>query len=143
MKADVLMSPAEIEAFLDEVFPQMQGGKRRFSVEEVAPQRARIRLFYNDKMLRPGGTISGPAMMSLADIAAYVVILAHVGRKALAVTTNLNISFLRRPEQKDLIAEAELIKLGQRLAVTDIRIRSDGAEALVAHATCTYSIPPE
>ena len=81
-------------------------------------------------------------MMGLADFAMYVAVLASFGAVPLAVTTNLNINFLRRPAQRDLIGEARLIKLGKRLAVGDVAIHSDGEDDMVAHATLTYSIPP-
>ncbi len=80
-------------------------------------------------------------MMELADFAMYVALLGSIGWLPLAVTTNLNINFLRKPAQRDLLAEVRLVKLGKRLAVGDIGIKSDGAEDLVAHATGTYSIP--
>ena len=96
----------------------------------------------SSKDLRPGGTVSGPTMFTLADCASYLVILAHIGKVALAVTTNLNINFLNKPAETDLIARAKLLKLGKRLAVCDIELRSRGEEKLVAHATATYSIPP-
>jgi uncharacterized protein (TIGR00369 family) len=92
--------------------------------------------------LRPGGTISGPTMMGLTDFAMYVAILASIGPVPLAVTTNLNINFLRKPTQKDLIADTKLIKLGKRLAVGEVQIYSEGEDEMVAHATATYSIPP-
>jgi uncharacterized protein (TIGR00369 family) len=101
-----------------------------------------VRRAFNDKFLRPGGTISGPTMMGLTDFAMYVAILASIGPVPLAVTTNLNINFLRKPAPRDLIAEARLIKLGKRLAVGEVSIRQDGEEDLVSHATATYSIPP-
>lgn len=142
VKNELRMTREEIEAFLDVEFPQARGAKPWFVVEEVTPMRARVRVFYHEKQLRPGGTISGPTMMALADIAAYVVVLAHAGPKALAVTTSLNINFLRKPTRRDLIADAELVKLGQRLAVTDVRLRSDGTDEPVAQAAVTYSIPP-
>ena len=90
----------------------------------------------------PGGTISGPTMMGLTDFAMYVAILASIGPVPLAVTTNLNINFLRKPAPRDLIAEARLIKLGKRLAVGEVEIYCDGEDEMVAHATATYSIPP-
>ena len=138
-----VMSIDELSRFLDEAFPQMQGGERLTRIEAIEPMVARVRLIYSERNLRPGGTLSGPSMMALADHAMYAVILAHIGPVALAVTTNLNINFLRKPGQADLIAEARLLKLGRRLAVGEVGIRSEGAEDLVAHVTCTYSIPPD
>ncbi len=112
-------------------------------MREIVFGSVRIRRKVSDANLRPGGTISGPTMMAMADHAMYAVILAHIGPVALAVTTNLNINFLRKPEPVDLIAEARLLKLGKRLAVGEVSIFSDGFEDdAVAHVTCTYSIPP-
>src|SRR4029079_4808194 len=91
--------------------------------------------------IRPGGTISGPTMMELADFAMYVAVFSAVGPQPLAVTTNLNINFLRKPGKGDLIAEARLLKVGKRLAVGEVTIYSEGASEPVAHVTSTYSIP--
>jgi uncharacterized protein (TIGR00369 family) len=111
-------------------------------IEDAWHGGCRIRRTFNEKSLRPGGTISGPTMMALTDFAMYVAILASVGPVPLAVTTNLNINFLRKPSQRDLIAETRLIKLGKRLAVGEVQIYCDGEDEMVAHATSTYSIPP-
>ena len=135
------MTAEELGAFLDQQFPQMNDWGRRFIVEAVGERTARLRMTFNDRMLRPGGTISGPAMFALADVAMYAVVLAHVGPRHLAVTTNLNINFLRKPMPGDMIADATLLKLGKRLAVGDIGLRSAGDKHLVAHATATYAIP--
>lgn len=91
---------------------------------------------------RPGGTLSGPTMMALADNCAWLIILAHIGPVLLAVTTSLHIDFLRKPELTDLVARARLIKLGRRLAVVDVELFSTGSSELVAKAQVTYSIPP-
>ncbi len=91
---------------------------------------------------RPGGTVSGPTMMAVADNAAWLVILAHIGPVLLAVTTSLHIDFLRKPGFTDLLATARLIKLGKRLAVVDVELTSRGSSDLVAKAQVTYSIPP-
>ncbi len=136
-----IMTVAELEAFLDREFPQIHFGGRTYHVEEVGPLYARLRMDYHERHIRPGGTISGPAMMSLADLGLYVVILAHIGPVALAVTTNLAFNFLRKPEQRGLVADCRLLKLGKRLAVGEVGIRSEGETELVCHATGTYSIP--
>ena len=94
-----------------------------------------------EEHLRPGGTISGPTMMELADFAMYVAVFSAIGPQPLAVTTNLNINFLRKPKQADLIADAQLMKVGKRLAVGEVTICSEGTEEPVAHVTSTYSIP--
>jgi uncharacterized protein (TIGR00369 family) len=134
-----ILSVDDVSAFLRREFPQING---HFAVEEVGPMRARMRLIFHDRHLRPGGTISGPAMFGLADVALYVAILANIGEVALAVTTNLNINFLRRPDPVDLIGEARLMKLGKRLAVGEVAISAVGSGDPVAHAVGTYSIPP-
>ena len=102
---------------------------------------ATVRLNYHPDHLRPGGTISGPSMFALCDLALYVAILHEIGRVELAVTTNVSINFLRRPEPKDLIGRAKLMKLGKRLAVGEVALYSPGEAEMVAHATGTYSIP--
>jgi len=135
------MSVSELEAFLDKVFPQIHYGGRTYFIEEVGPLTARMRCDYHERHLRPGGTISGPTMMALADLALYVAILAQIGPVELAVTTSLNYNFLRKPGQSALIAEARLLKLGKRLAVGEVLLTSQGESDLVCHATGTYSIP--
>lgn len=140
MAAPVL-SVKELERLLAAEFPEMFNAQGGFVIEEARHGGCRVRQAYQPNSLRPGGTISGATMMGLADFAMYVAVLASVGWVPLAVTTNLNINFLRKPAPRDLIAEAKLFKLGKRLAVGDIAIRSEGADDLVAHATSTYSIP--
>lgn len=137
------MSASEIEELLDRTFPQIHHGGRTYFVEEVGPLHARMRCDYHERHLRPGGTISGPTMMALADLALYVAILAQIGPVGLAVTTNLAFNFLRKPGQAALIAEARLLKLGKRLAVGEVSLFSQGQSEIVCHATGTYSIPPE
>jgi len=92
--------------------------------------------------LRPGGTVSGPTLMELADAAMYAAILGQIGKVALAVTTNLNMSFYRKPEPGTLRAEARILKLGQRLVVGDVLLFSNDSTESVAHASVTYSVPP-
>jgi uncharacterized protein (TIGR00369 family) len=137
-----VMSAAEVTEFLDREFPQLLSGHGRFRIEDVGPMSARVRLVYDERHLRPGGTLSGPSMFGLCDVSLYIAILAQIGPVALAVTTNLNINFLRRPAPRDLVAECRLLKLGKRLAVGEVTIFSDGEEEPVAHVTGTYSIPP-
>ena len=136
-----VMSAPEVSAYLDEVFPQIKANGDSISVVDVSHGTALVRLDADERHIRPGGTISGPTLFMLADLAAYAVILAHIGRVALAVTTNLNINFLMKPEPGPLDATATILKLGKRLVVTDISIR-DLRGDLVAQATATYSIPP-
>ena len=133
------MTAAELDAFLHRAFPQVD--QHRFRVEEVRERFARIRMPFHDGHLRPGGTVSGPSLMSLADTAMYVAILAMIGEVPLAVTTNLNINFMRKPGPADVLADARVLKLGKRLAVGDVALYSEGDPEMVAHATLTYSIP--
>ena len=135
------MTRDELTAFLDREFPQIHVGGRTYFLDEIGPLSARMRMEYHERHLRPGGTISGPAMMALADLALYAAILAHIGPVALAVTTSLNFNFLRKPEPRALIADCRLLKLGKRLAVGDVSIYSEGSSDVVCHATGTYSIP--
>lgn len=135
------MTVDELERFLAAEFPQVFHAQSGLTIEEVWHGGARVRQKYQAHSIRPGGTISGPTMMALADFAMYVGLLASIGPVPLAVTTNLNINFLRKPSACDLVAECRLLKLGQRLAVGEVTIRSDGQEDPVAHVTSTYSIP--
>jgi uncharacterized protein (TIGR00369 family) len=137
---DIKINAEEMAAFLDEVFPQVKG---MFSIDRLDADLLVMRLHADDRHLRPGGTVSGPAMFSLADVAAYVATMAFVGKEALAVTTHCSIDFMRKPESgKDLLAEARVLKLGRTLSVTDVLLFSEGSDQPVAHASLTYSIPP-
>jgi uncharacterized protein (TIGR00369 family) len=137
----VVMTIPELERLLGEEFPQAFHPGSGLSIEALWEGGCRIRQAFREGSLRPGGTISGPTMMALADVAMYVALLAAIGPVPLAVTINLNINFLRKPGTCDLIAECHLLKLGKRLAVGEVIIRSDGTDAPVAHVTSTYSIP--
>lgn len=137
-----VMDASQVEVFLDSVFPERNAHGARFTIDEITADGARVRLHYDPRQLRPGGTISGPAMMTLTDLCMYAAILGHLGEVALAVTTSLNINFLRRPEPGDLLAEGKLLKLGKRLAVGEVAIASENGGDLVSHATATYSLPP-
>jgi uncharacterized protein (TIGR00369 family) len=140
--SEPVLTVAEIEKLLDEVFPQLHHGGRTIMVEAVAPMTARLRLIAHERHLRPGGTVSGPAMFTLADVGIWVAIFSHMGQEALAaVTTNLNINFLRKPPHGDVIVECRLLKLGKRLAVGEATLFAAGADEPVAHAVGTYSIP--
>jgi uncharacterized protein (TIGR00369 family) len=137
---DVRMDREALQAFLAEAFPQVAAD---FTVEEVRPMAVRMRLHVGEKNLRPGGTVSGPAMFSLADVAVYLAILAMIGPEALAVTTNCSIDFMRKPAaDRDILSEARLLKLGRALAVGDVLLWSEGQPDPVARASLTYSIPP-
>lgn len=136
------MTVAELEVFLEREFPQMLVGGKSYFIESAAYAAATVRLQYQDKHLRPGGTISGPSMFALADYAMYCAVLASIGPVALAVTTNLAINFVAKPQPRDLMGACKLFKIGKRLAVGEVTIRSEGSDEIVAHATGTYSIPP-
>ena len=135
------MTASELEERLAREFPQGSYGKR-IHIEAVGQMTARLRYTVNERNLRPGGTVAGPTLMGLADGAMYVAVLAHIGWVPHAVTTSLTINFVKKPKAVDLIAECKLIKLGKRLAVGDVGIRSNGDDELVAHCVVTYSIPP-
>jgi uncharacterized protein (TIGR00369 family) len=133
------MKLEELRAFLRQEFPQVA---EEFRVEEAGEELA-LRLVVAERHLRPGGTVSGPAMFGLADVAFYLALLQRIGPIALAVTTNCSIDFLRKPAAgRDLIARARMLKLGRVLAVGDVLIWSEGMDQPVAHASLTYSIPP-
>ncbi|MEM6277488.1 MAG: PaaI family thioesterase [Pseudomonadota bacterium] len=138
---DPVMTIEELHAFLAEVFPQVC---HQFAVEEITADGIIVRLIVGEEHLRPGGTVSGPSMFGLADVSVYLAVLSRIGPKALAVTTNCSIDFMRKPAAAtDLIARCTLLKLGRVLAVGDALIFSEGMEAPVARATLTYSIPPK
>jgi uncharacterized protein (TIGR00369 family) len=139
--ASAKMSVAELDAFLLTEFPQA------FASGDITIERADgisclIRERFHDRMLRPGGTISGPTLMALADCAMYVVLLSAIGPVGLAVTTNLNINFLRKGQPgQDVLAAAKILKLGKRLAVGEVSLMSGTSPDPIAHVTATYSIP--
>ena len=134
-----LISIEELERLTREKLPFARISK--FRAEELESGRAIVRAPYNNEFLRPGGTISGPVMMGLADFAMYAAVLTRVGVVELALTTNLNINFLHPPKPGDLLAKAQLIKLGKRLVVGEVEVYVDGHEDMVAHVTSTYSLP--
>ena len=134
------MTLEELEAFVADAFEQVQGD---FTVLALTQDSIEVRLNVSHKHLRPGGTVSGPTMFSLADVTAYYMTLARIGAEALTVTTNCSIDFMRKPVAGvDLIAKARLLKLGRQLSVTDVLLYSEGSDMPVARATLTYSIPP-
>lgn len=135
------MTADAIGTLLHEVFPQAFYPGCGLTIERVDFGDIRVRRRFEEDHLRPGGTVSGPTMMELADFAMYVAVFSAVGPQPLAVTTNLSINFLRKPARADLIADARLMKVGKRLAVGEVTIFSDGSSEPVAHVTSTYSIP--
>jgi uncharacterized protein (TIGR00369 family) len=135
------LTVGELTAFLDEVFPQVRG---QMVIEAVGPMTARLRMPIAERHLRPGGTVSGPSMFTLADCAYYVATLAMIGREALTVTTSLTINFLAKPPAADLVCEAKILRLGKLLSVGEATVWSDGrSDGPVAHAAVTYAIPPK
>jgi uncharacterized protein (TIGR00369 family) len=135
------LSAEELERLLSSEFPRLFHPETGLAIVKVWDRGAAVRQGFHPRTLRPGGTISGASMMMLTDFTMYVAVLAAVGWVPGAVTTNLNINFLSKPAPRALEAECRLIKLGRRLAVGEIGIRSEGATDLVAHATSTYAIP--
>ena len=134
------MTLAELQAFLRSDMPHMA---EDFRVERSDQAGLCLRLRVSARHLRPGATVSGPAMFGLADVAMYLAILARIGPVALAVTTNCSMDFMRKPRAGcDLLAEARILKLGRRLAVGDVLLYSEGAPEVVARASLTYSVPP-
>ncbi|MEY2956864.1 MAG: hypothetical protein RL123_1592 [Pseudomonadota bacterium] len=137
---DGAMTIADLHRFLQERFEQVAGDMR---IDALDPDGITLRLRVGAHHLRPGGTVSGPAMFALADVAVYLAILARIGPVALAVTTGASIDFMRKPEAgRDLIGTARILKLGRSLAVGDVLIRSEGRAPVVARASLTYAIPP-
>ena len=134
-----LLTAAELNAYLAEIFPRAASFG---TVEAVGPMTARARAVITDQHLRPGGTVSGPTLFTLADTAFYVATMAMIGRQALTVTTSLNINFLSKPPAADLVGHARILKLGRLLSVGEVTLWSDGrTDGPVAHASVTYAIP--
>ncbi len=135
------MTRAELDEFLQTEFPQVAG---MFAIDDLVPMRITVRLLQDARHLRPGGTVSGPAMFGLADVSVYLAIMAMIGPKGLSVTTSCAMDFMRKPAAGvDLICHTRLLKLGRVLAVGDCLLYSEGREDPVARASMTYSIPPE
>src|SRR3954454_8064098 len=139
--ANSKMSVAELDKFLRVEFPQAFAAGN-IVIERADGESCLLRQRYSERMLRPGGTISGPTLMALADCAMYVVLLSAIGPVGLAVTTNLNINSLRKGQPgQDVLAAAKILKLGKRLAVGEVALLSGNSPDPVAHVTATYSIP--
>jgi len=131
---------AELAAYLEDVFPQVRNS---YEIDALSEDRITMRLKIADRHLRPGGTVSGPAMFALADVAVYAMVLARIGRQALAVTTSCSMDFMRKPTaDHDMVAQGHLLKMGRSLAVGDVHLFSAGGGGMVARATMTYSVPP-
>ena len=140
IEADVVMTADELNEFLQASFPE---APRLYQVEHAERDGVRMRLPWDPTQVRPGGTLSGPTMMGLADSAAWLATLSRIGPVALAVTSHLSIDFLAKPGQADLLAHAKLLRLGRRQSVSEVRLWSDGRspDDPVAFATVTYAIP--
>ena len=132
------MDVDQLQVFLDAAFP----GDLPYTVEEVTESGMRLRLAVDESNVRPGGTVSGPSLMALADCAAWLSIVGQIGPVALSVTTSLHIDFLRKPALVDVVAVGTILKLGSRLGVVEVALHTVADEALVAKAQVTYSIPP-
>ena len=134
------MTIPEVTSFLAEVFPQID---RDFTILEMSEDEIVVRLNVEERHLRPGGTVSGPSMFALADVAYYIATLSRIGPEALTVTTNCSINFMRKPAETNMIARARVLKLGKTLSVGDVLLYSEGNGAPVAQASLTYAIPPK
>ena len=132
----------ELTRRLTAEFPHVWSSVSGLSIEEVWSGGCRLRQAFREQSLRPGATISGATIMALGDYAVYVAVLATIGWEPLAVTTSLNVNFLRKPGRNDLLADCDLIKVGKRLVVGEVMIREAGEEEPIAHLTSTYSVPP-
>lgn len=138
------MSAISVERFNEIIKEELPWAEEiGMRADSIGAGRAVLRLPFEGKMVRPGGTVAGPFMMALADAAMYAVVLSIIGEVQLAVTTSFNINFLHRPSPADLLAEGRVLKAGKRLVVCDVTVHSEGHDAPVAHVTGTYSIPPK
>lgn len=136
-----VMTVDEINAMLAQVFPQLNEHYNFYQAIKVFPGGCVVRLNAEHRHLRPGNTVSGPSLFTLADIGGYVCVLSHAGPEALSVTTNININFVRKAQAGPIDGHCRILKLGRSLMVFDCDITVDGET--VAHATGTYSIPPK
>jgi uncharacterized protein (TIGR00369 family) len=131
-----------IERLIDARFPQIHAGGRNFVIEEATAEITRVRMKVDVRSTRPGGTVSGVAMFALADFSVYVAVIGRLGEAGLdAVTTNLNINFLAKPDARDIVASVRLLRMGRRLAVGEAELFSGGSGDPVAHAVATYALP--
>ena len=136
------LAPKEVLALINKHFPESSEQVGPIDILSCGLGAAVVRLGFEARFARPGGTISGPTMFQLADMAAYVAILSDLGGPAIdSVTTTLTINFLARPEPADLIGEVAILRRGRRQVVCDTRIYSGDARTLVAQASCIYALP--
>lgn len=136
------LTAEDIDELILTHFPHVHGAQRSFFIEAVTARTARVRMKFEERHVRPGGTISGPAMFTLADIAIWAAIMGALGEAGVdAVTTHFNLHFLARPAPRDVIAEVKLLRVGKRSAVAECQLFSDGSDDLVAHGVAGYAIP--
>lgn len=141
MTQTLALTRADLQAFLDGDFGPLGGD---FIVDRAEIDGLTLRLKSSDKLLRPGNTVSGPAMFALADVAVYLAILSRIGMAPLTVTTNCSIDFMRKPDAgRDVLAHTRILKLGRSLAIGDALLFMDGGTDPVARANLTYAIPPD
>jgi uncharacterized protein (TIGR00369 family) len=138
-----IMTAGEVNELLKSVYPQLNDKFPFYETIDVFPGGCTVRLNADERHLRPGGTVSGPSLFTLADIGGYVCVLSHAGPDALSVTTNLNINFVRKAEAGPIDGHCRILKLGKSLMVFEIDIVAGPDGQTVAHATGTYSIPPK
>ncbi len=138
-----VLTAVEVNALMRSAFPQLNGGGNSYETLEVFPGGCTVRLNADETHLRPGGTVSGPSLFTLADIGGYACVLSHAGPDALSVTTSLTINFMRKAEAGPIDGHCRILKLGRSLMVFDIDIVAGPDRHTVAHATGTYSIPPK
>lgn len=138
-----LLTAEELNEYMGIVYPQIMDHYPGFRVNLVEPGHVVVQVTTNENHLRAGNTVSGPTLFALSDMGGYACVLSHIGRQALAVTTNLNINFMRKAEAGVLIADNRILKLGKRLMVFDTTITEEGSDDIIAHATGTYAIPPK
>ncbi len=138
-----VMTAAEVNALLATAYPQLNDQFSFYEALEVFPGGCTVRLNADERHLRPGGTVSGPSLFTLADIGGYVCVLSHAGPDALSVTINLNINFMRKAEAGPIDGHCRILKLGRSLMVFDADLVAGPDRHTVAHATGTYSIPPK
>ncbi|PWJ85829.1 uncharacterized protein (TIGR00369 family) [Pseudaminobacter salicylatoxidans] len=137
------MTAAEVNDLLRSVYPQLNDEFASYEAIDVFAGGCTVRLNALDRHLRPGGTVSGPSLFTLADIGGYVCALTHAGPDALSVTTNLNINFVRKAEAGPILGHCRILKMGKKLMVFDVDIVAGRDHHTIAHATGTYSIPPK
>jgi uncharacterized protein (TIGR00369 family) len=138
-----VMTAQEVNELIASAYPQLNSDYNAYETVEVFPGGCTVRLNADDRHLRPGGTVSGPCLFTLADIGGYACVLSHAGPDALSVTVNLTINFMRKAEPGPITGHCRILKLGRSLMVYDIDMVAGPDGQTVAHATGTYSIPPK